>query len=824
MADINFEDIQPFVEGQGDTGKTAREKINRNFAKVSEKLHDATSDIADLKENVSDNSYDLRDIKEALLKSSSQNVERYANIEIGGINGNYNQDAPSVGAIRSINSFLVTDGRVVVTPKSKSGRYYPKVSVYNGCDANGVATPLISGSESKYSNNEILTNANVGIYVRFLLYVYSDAAKTERITELTEDILADIYVSNKDCVGITFDNSNSIAVDVVENEYYNVSEIYDKTQENTSKIEDIENGELEKIPSLISERLTIPSAQGGYFEPSGNVAENQTGYTRGISAYIDVSNYASITILSGIGGSGLYKVGAVLYDKDKHIIVNGIIVGTSSDGILSAGTVIDVSNAKYIRLGLTDLATNGIVDAILTTKVKTEVELLVAANLPPRVTVLEDKTKDVQSQSPEITNIYSEDEGYLNPDGTIHANTTGQRGVSDYISTSGIWKIITVSGIWAAGGNNRPFIYFYNQFKTPISTPESCIATGSADGRTILATDFPEGTAYMRICIADFNANGVVELYGYKSIHEKVAELSANENNINNRFLVIGSSSIQRLENNVGEAYKLYTLLGISRNSVVMSGVGGEDIKAITARLGSEMLTNLNQFTIPSDTTTTVNLGLKNDGVLQVRGVGVKFMNQNGGSMSQLNPVYIDGVKCSITISNDAYILTRLEESENASSHTVMADTQIFPQNIYRRDHILITALGYNGGYDGLSDYLDYHEKALMFCESKKFIFMGKLFGTNWGATNDMLAEESAMRLRYGYNYFNVRKFLVERGVEYARKMSLYDESNATQDAQDMSNGLVPTSLRGDGVHLSNDGYKIVNYRLAEIIKYFNWA
>lgn len=34
MADVNFEDIQPFVEGQGDTGKTAREKINRNFQKL----------------------------------------------------------------------------------------------------------------------------------------------------------------------------------------------------------------------------------------------------------------------------------------------------------------------------------------------------------------------------------------------------------------------------------------------------------------------------------------------------------------------------------------------------------------------------------------------------------------------------------------------------------------------------------------------------------------------------------------------------------------------------------------------------------------------
>ena len=31
---LEFEDILPFVEGEGDTGKTAREKIKRNFDKL----------------------------------------------------------------------------------------------------------------------------------------------------------------------------------------------------------------------------------------------------------------------------------------------------------------------------------------------------------------------------------------------------------------------------------------------------------------------------------------------------------------------------------------------------------------------------------------------------------------------------------------------------------------------------------------------------------------------------------------------------------------------------------------------------------------------
>ena len=34
MAELEFEDILPFVEGEGDTGKTAREKIKRNFEKL----------------------------------------------------------------------------------------------------------------------------------------------------------------------------------------------------------------------------------------------------------------------------------------------------------------------------------------------------------------------------------------------------------------------------------------------------------------------------------------------------------------------------------------------------------------------------------------------------------------------------------------------------------------------------------------------------------------------------------------------------------------------------------------------------------------------
>lgn len=45
MADIIFEEIQPYVEGQGDTGKTSREKINRNFTKMKQGFSDFKTEV-----------------------------------------------------------------------------------------------------------------------------------------------------------------------------------------------------------------------------------------------------------------------------------------------------------------------------------------------------------------------------------------------------------------------------------------------------------------------------------------------------------------------------------------------------------------------------------------------------------------------------------------------------------------------------------------------------------------------------------------------------------------------------------------------------------
>lgn len=71
MAELEFEEILPFVEGEGDTGKTAREKINRNFTKI-EPLANVGAEMQQLRQDVSDDLEQLHDdVEEMVDKTTS---------------------------------------------------------------------------------------------------------------------------------------------------------------------------------------------------------------------------------------------------------------------------------------------------------------------------------------------------------------------------------------------------------------------------------------------------------------------------------------------------------------------------------------------------------------------------------------------------------------------------------------------------------------------------------------------------------------------------------------------------------------------------------
>lgn len=71
MAEFEFEDILPFVEGEGDTGRTAREKINRNFDKIKP-IANVGAEMQQLRQDVSDDLEQLHDdVEEMVDKTTS---------------------------------------------------------------------------------------------------------------------------------------------------------------------------------------------------------------------------------------------------------------------------------------------------------------------------------------------------------------------------------------------------------------------------------------------------------------------------------------------------------------------------------------------------------------------------------------------------------------------------------------------------------------------------------------------------------------------------------------------------------------------------------
>lgn len=71
MAELEFEDILPFVEGEGDTGRTAREKINRNFDKIKP-IANVGAEMQQLRQDVEGDIEQLHnDVEEMVDKATS---------------------------------------------------------------------------------------------------------------------------------------------------------------------------------------------------------------------------------------------------------------------------------------------------------------------------------------------------------------------------------------------------------------------------------------------------------------------------------------------------------------------------------------------------------------------------------------------------------------------------------------------------------------------------------------------------------------------------------------------------------------------------------
>lgn len=239
-------------------------------------------------------------------------------------------------------------------------------------------------------------------------------------------------------------------------------------------------------------------------------------------------------------------------------------------------------------------------------------------------------------------------------------------------------------------------------------------------------------------------------------------------------------------------------------------GVGGEFPCTIMARLGISIITS-SSYTLPANPQSSVLIG--GNGVMMIRqdgDNGVAPLQQ--GSSSMVNPCYVQGIECTMTVSNWKYYLHRNNQGDRDVTIPKNEPILMNTGKGMGKNNISIVWMGENG----MSQTTSYADKLLGWYKdvrkqlpNDKFIFIGlHKFNKQVGEYfEDKMSEE------FGNKFFNIRT--------YCCTNMLYDAgiTPTSEDIEDMENGICPASALSDGTHFKPATNVCIGTKLYQLIK-----
>ena len=224
-------------------------------------------------------------------------------------------------------------------------------------------------------------------------------------------------------------------------------------------------------------------------------------------------------------------------------------------------------------------------------------------------------------------------------------------------------------------------------------------------------------------------------------------------------------------------------------------GVGGEYANTIACRQGGDSLIlkpgNVSEYSLSELT--------------DIYGTQCNPLRQGSGSNS-VNPIYINGVKCTLSISQTSTTDPNAKYTITGYNEPLLAETPVKFAGCDIKAKITIIFVGQNG--PGLAERLSIIDSMISKINDK-YIVMGLSSGNSTSRAD----EEAQMLSKYGVHYFNTRNMLSKYG------MSIMNLTPTTSDVNEMTKGEVPSSLRSDSVHLNANGYTALGKMLAQKIR-----
>ena len=224
-------------------------------------------------------------------------------------------------------------------------------------------------------------------------------------------------------------------------------------------------------------------------------------------------------------------------------------------------------------------------------------------------------------------------------------------------------------------------------------------------------------------------------------------------------------------------------------------GVGGENANTIACRQGGDSLIlkpgNVSKYSLSELT--------------DIYGTQCNPLRQGSGSNS-VNPIYINGVKCTLSISQTSTTDPDAKYTITGYNDPLLAETPVKFSGCNIAAKITIIFVGQNG--PGLAERLSIIDSMISKINDKYIIM-----GLSSGSSASRADEEAQMLSKYGVHYFNTRNMLSKYG------MSIMNLTPTTSDVNEMSKGEVPSSLRSDSVHLNANGYTALGKMLSQKIR-----
>ena len=283
-----------------------------------------------------------------------------------------------------------------------------------------------------------------------------------------------------------------------------------------------------------------------------------------------------------------------------------------------------------------------------------------------------------------------------------------------------------------------------------------------------------------------------------------------------------------------GWTTKLQELSGLT---VYNGGVGGENTKTIVARQGGDAIV-LNNITIPGDGTPVEIAKYTDGGVATVLGNKVMPAIQ---SNSNLNPVDVDGVECSLKWTGSSY-------SDTAGTWTIKRKTigddivinrptvvRTAFDKLYNDPYLMIIFIGQNKGYD--DDYeilVEQHKRIIEHANAKHVIVLGLHSGDTASRTD----YETRMKKEFGRYFISLREYLAHPiyGSDGSTIVSCYgiDDQGLTADTaysyggktynslEEIAIGKVPHQILMDGMHFTSGTRTVIGNLIYKRCKELN--